>query len=102
LFGKDKRTISEHLGNVFQEGELEKSSTVRKFRIVQLEGSREVEREIDHYNLDVIISVGYRVKSPPRHTIPNLGYPALKGIHCQGFCPERRSIQNGEFHELFH
>ncbi|WP_228779948.1 virulence RhuM family protein [Aquiflexum lacus] len=64
LFGKDKRTISEHLGNVFQEGELDKSSTVRKFRIVQLEGSREVEREIDHYNLDVIISVGYRVKSP--------------------------------------
>lgn len=64
LFGKDKRTISEHIGNVFLEGELDKDSTVRKFRIVQLEGSREVEREIDNYNLDVIISVGYRVKSP--------------------------------------
>jgi hypothetical protein len=64
LFGKDKRTVNEHIGNLFQEGELDKRSTVRKFRIVQTEGTREVERELDHYNLDVIISVGYRVKSP--------------------------------------
>src|SRR5690606_8314146 len=63
LFGKDKRTISEHIGNIFTESELEKSSTVRKFRTVQTEGSREVERELDYFNLDVIISVGYRVKS---------------------------------------
>lgn len=63
LFGKDKRTISEHISNIFSEGELEKSSTVRKFRTVQTEGNREVERGLDHYNLDVIISVGYRVKS---------------------------------------
>lgn len=63
LFGKDKRTISEHISNIFSEGELEKSSTVRKFRTVQTEGNRQVERELDHYNLDVIISVGYRVKS---------------------------------------
>ena len=63
LFGKDKRTISEHISNIFNEGELEKSSTVWKFRTVQTEGNREVERELDHYNLDVIISVGYRVKS---------------------------------------
>ncbi len=63
LFCKDKRTISEHLGNIFKEGELNEKSTVRKFRIVQQEGKRTVEREIDHYNLDVIISIGYRVKS---------------------------------------
>lgn len=63
LFGKDKRTVSKHIGNVFSEGELDKSSTVRKFRTVQIEGTREVERELDYYNLDVIISVGYRVKS---------------------------------------
>ncbi len=63
LFGKDKRTVSEHIGNLFQERELDKSSTVRKFRIVQTEGPREVERDLDHFNLDVIISVGYRVKS---------------------------------------
>lgn len=63
LFGKDKRTISEHIGNIYQEGELDISSTVRKFRSVQTEGDRVVTRELDHYNLDVIISVGYRVKS---------------------------------------
>lgn len=63
LFGKDKRTISEHINNVFSEGELERISTVRNFRTVQTEGYREVERGLDHYNLDVIISVGYRVKS---------------------------------------
>jgi hypothetical protein len=64
LFQKAKSTISEHLKNVFEEGELQLSeATVRKFRTVQLEGNREVEREIEFYNLDVIISVGYRVKS---------------------------------------
>ncbi len=63
LFGKDKRTISEHIGNIYSDEELERSSTVRKFRTVQSEGSRVVERELDHYNLDIIISVGYRVKS---------------------------------------
>lgn len=63
LFDKSKSTISEHIKNVFEEGELDPQATVRKFRTVQKEGNREVEREIDHYNLDVIISVGYRVKS---------------------------------------
>lgn len=63
LFVKDRRTISEHLSTVFKEKELDRISTIRKFRIVQKEGRRNVEREVDHYNLDVIISVGYRVKS---------------------------------------
>ena len=63
LFGKAKSTISEHIKNVFTEGELEQGATVRNFRTVQVEGSREVERDQEYYNLDVIISVGYRVKS---------------------------------------
>ena len=63
LFQKSKATISEHIKNVFSEGELNALATVRKFRTVQTEGKRTVEREIEHYNLDVIISVGYRVKS---------------------------------------
>lgn len=63
LFQKSKATISEHIKNVFEEGELEKKATVRKFRTVQWEGDRQVERNLDYYNLDVIISVGYRVKS---------------------------------------
>ena len=63
LFDKDIRTINEHVGNVFQEGELDREGTIRKFRTVRREGNRKVRREIEHYNLDVIISVGYRVKS---------------------------------------
>lgn len=63
LFQRDKSTISRHIKNVFTEGELNREATVAKFATVQIEGAREVEREIDYYNLDVIISVGYRVKS---------------------------------------
>jgi len=63
LFGKGRSTIAEHIGNVFAERELEQNRTCRKFRQVRQEGNREVERELEHYNLDVIISVGYRVKS---------------------------------------
>ena len=63
LFQSSKSNISEHISHVFEEGELEPAATVRKFRTVQTEGNRLVEREIEHYNLDVIISVGYRVKS---------------------------------------
>ena len=63
LFNKSKATISEHIKNVFEEGELDALATVRNFRTVQQEGVRTVERKIDYYNLDVIISVGYRVKS---------------------------------------
>ena len=63
LFDKGRTTIAEHISNVFKEGELDEKATCRKFRQVRKEGSRTVEREIEHYNLDVIISVGYRVKS---------------------------------------
>lgn len=63
LFDKDVRTINEHIGNVFAEGELEREATIRNFRIVRQEGKRQVQRQLEHYNLDVIISVGYRVKS---------------------------------------
>jgi len=63
LFQRDKSTISRHIRNIYEEGELIRNSTVAKFAIVQIEGNREVERAIDYYNLDVIISVGYRVKS---------------------------------------
>lgn len=63
LFGKDLRTVNEHVGNVYEEGELDSEGTIRNFRIVRQEGKRQVQRAIEHLNLDVIISVGYRVKS---------------------------------------
>jgi death-on-curing family protein len=63
LFEKDIRTINEHIKTIYKTKELTKDSTVRKFRIVQQEGNRKVNRNIEHYNLDMIISVGYRVNS---------------------------------------
>jgi len=63
LFNVSVPTINEHLQNIFQTGELEQVSTIRNFRIVQREGNRDVTREIDFYNLDVVIAVGYRVNS---------------------------------------
>ena len=64
LFNKSRNTIAEHIANIFKDGELEEKATCRKFRQVQMEGTRKISRELAHYNLDVIISVGYRVKSP--------------------------------------
>lgn len=63
LFQKTLPTINEHIKNAYKKEELEKKSTLRKFRIVQKEGSRDITRQVEYYNLDVIISVGYRVKS---------------------------------------
>src|ERR1039457_6801817 len=63
LFQKELRTINEHLQNIYAERELEEGATIRNFRIVRREGVRYVEREIEHYNLDAILAVGYRVRS---------------------------------------
>lgn len=64
LFGKARRTIGEHINTIYSEGELDKESTWWEFRQVQIEGKRKVERKTAIYNLDMIISIGYRVKSP--------------------------------------
>lgn len=63
LFGVDVRTVNEHLQNIYKTNELGMEATIRNFRIVQTEGTREVSREVDFYNLDAIIAVGYRVNS---------------------------------------
>ena len=63
LFERDKSVISRHINNIFKEGELDKTSTVAKYATVQKEGNRKITRNIEFYNLDVIISVGYRIKS---------------------------------------
>jgi len=94
LFGKNKRTISEHIGNIFKEGELDENSTVRKFRIVQQEGDRTVEREIDHYNLDVIISVGYRVKSLRGTQFRIWATQRLKEYIVKGFTMDDERLKN--------
>ena len=63
LFDKTAPTINEHIKNVYAEGELEESSTIRNFRIVQTEGSRQVTRDTKHYNLQMIIAVGFKVNN---------------------------------------
>ena len=63
LFHKTKSTINEHIKNIYSEEELLESATIRKFRMVRFEGGRKISRSIPHYNLDLIISVGFRVKS---------------------------------------
>lgn len=63
LFQRDKSVISRHISNIFKEGELARAATVAKYATVQQEGGREVSRDVEYFNLDVIISVGYRVKS---------------------------------------
>lgn len=92
LFGKDVRTVNEHVGNVFQEGELEKEPTIRKFRIVRQEGKRQVQREIDHYNLDMIISVGYRVKSQRGVQFRKWATQVLKDHLVQGYTLNQRRL----------
>ena len=64
LFNRDRSVIQRHIRNIFKENELEESSTCAKFAQVQNEGDRSIERTFNYYNLDMIISVGYRVKSP--------------------------------------
>lgn len=63
VFDVDVRTVNEHIGNIFKSGEFDENPTIRNFRIVQKEGSRNVEREIAHYNLDMAIPIGYRINS---------------------------------------
>ena len=63
IFGRDRTVINRHINNSFKEGELDETSTSSKIAQLRMEGGREIEREVLHYNLDVIISVGYRVKS---------------------------------------
>ncbi len=95
LFQKSKATISEHIKNVFEEGELESEATVRKFRIVQQEGNRHVERELEHYNLDVIISVGYRVKSPQGTQFRIWATQRLKEYIIKGFALNDERFKSG-------
>ncbi|TCP97778.1 Fic/DOC family protein [Cricetibacter osteomyelitidis] len=93
LFGKDVRTINEHIKNVFDEGELEQHSTIRNFRIVRQEGKRQVNREIEHYDLDMIISVGYRVKSQQGVAFRRWATARLKEFLIKGYSLNQKRLQ---------
>ncbi len=95
LFERDKSTISRHISNIYEENELEEFSTVAKFATVQREGSRQVERQIEHYNLDVIISVGYRVKSMRGTGFRQWATKRLNEYIRKGFMLDDERLKNG-------
>jgi len=101
LFGRDKSTISRHIKNVFEEGELSLEATVANFATVQIEGKREVVRNIDYYNLDVIISVGYRVKSQQGTQFRIWATQRLKEYIIKGFALNDERFKTGSSYNYF-
>ena len=101
LFGRDKSTISRHIKNVFEEGDLNLNSTVAKFATVQMEGSRTIARNIDYYNLDVIISVGYRVKSQQGTQFRIWATQRLREYIIKGFALNDERFKTGSSYNSF-
>ncbi len=96
LFGVTKKTISEHLGNIFGTNELQKEATVRNFRTVQQEGERMVNRDLEYYNLDAIISVGYRVNSSKATQFRIWATQTLKEYIIKGFVLDDNRLKQGQ------
>ena len=100
LFKKDVRTINEHIQNIYVEEELLQKRTIRKFRIVRLEGNREITRNIEHYNLDVVISVGYRVKSNEGTRFRVWANRVLKDYLISGYVLDQKRLKNSQIQEI--
>ncbi|MBF0503298.1 MAG: virulence RhuM family protein [Candidatus Riflebacteria bacterium] len=94
LFQKDVRTINEHLSNIFEEGELSQEVTIRKFRIVRHEGSRQVSRDVEHYSLPAIIAVGYRVRSHRGTQFRQWATTRLNEYLVKGFTMDDERLKN--------
>ncbi len=95
LFDVDVRTVNEHLANIYLEQELEENSTIRNFRIVQKEASREVARDVKHYNLDAILSVGYRVRSERGTQFRKWATEKLREYLIKGFTLDDERLKQG-------
>ena len=102
LFKGSRTNIVEHIKNIYKTGELEELSTCRKFRQVRKEGKRSVERQIDHYNLDIIISVGYRINSKRGTQFRQWANQRLKEYLVKGYAINEKRLQEAEnrFNEL--
>lgn len=94
LFGKAKGTISEHIKHIFEDGELEPAATVRLSRTVQIEGEREVTREVECYNLDMVLALGFRVRSPMAVRFRQWAADKLKGYITKGFVLDDDRLKN--------
>lgn len=97
LFDVEVNTINYHLKEIYKSGEIQEERTIRKFRIVQTEGSREVNREIDFYNLDAIISVGFRVNSVRATQFRQWATQVVKEYAIKGYVLDRKRMENGTF-----
>lgn len=97
LFDVGVPAISKHLNNIFAEGELRPASTVSKMEIVQIEGDREIKRQLDFYNLDAIISVGYRVNSTRATQFRQWCTSILRQFAIRGYVIDKKRMENGSF-----
>ncbi len=97
LFEVDIRTINEHLKNIYKQNELVETATIRKFRTVQIEGNREVTRNLSFYNLEAIISVGYRVNSIRATQFRQWATKVLKEFAIKGFVLDKKRLENGTY-----
>lgn len=95
LYEKDVRTVNEHLKNVYADGELNPDATIRKFRIVAREGARDIERLVEHYNLDAVLHVGYRVRSPRGAQFRQWATETLKTYLVKGFVLDDERFKRG-------
>ena len=96
LYEVSVATINEHLGNIFDEQELDSEATIRKFRIVQPEGNREVSRLVDYYNLEVILAVGYRVRSHRGTQFRRWATERLREYVVKGFVLDDERLKQGQ------
>ena len=97
LFDVDIRTINEHLKNIYSQGEVDKNTTIRKNRIVQKEGNRNISREVFIYSLDAIISVGYRVNSVRATQFRQWCTFILRQFAIHGYVIDKKRMENGSF-----
>ena len=95
LYDVDVRTINEHIKKVYADSELEESATIRKYRIVQTEGSRQVEREVNHYNLQMIIAVGFKVNRERAVQFRKWANDIVKDYTIQGWVMDDERLKNG-------
>ena len=94
LFGKAKGTVSEHIKHIYEDGELTSAATVRLFRTVQSEGGRDVTREVEHYNLDMVLALGFRVRSPVGVRFRQWANDKLKEYIVKGFVLDDARLKN--------
>lgn len=95
LYGVEVHTVNEHIKKIFSDGELQEGSTIRNFRIVQIEGSRQVSREVKHYNLQMIIAIGFKVNNDRAIQFRRWANSIVKDYTIQGWVMDEERLKNG-------